>query len=135
MDSEFTITGSVDVTIRDPNGTVEKADVRFNHDKNLSYSVSYVPRKIGGYKIFVTFLGKDIPNSPFSIDVAEKAGDASKVKASGPGLRSDDNHCGKSTYFDIITEGQHTQCNHFIGIPDIVNMYIFSFIRLWVWRS
>lgn len=101
----YCTTGSVDVTIRDPNGTVEKADVRFNHDKNLSYSVSYVPRITGGYKIFVTFLGKDIPNSPFSIDVAEKAGDASRVKASGPGLRSDGILCGKSTYFDISTDG------------------------------
>lgn len=80
--------------------------MRFDHDKNLSYSVSYVPKKIGAYKIFVTFLGKDIPNSPFSIDVTEDAGDASKVKALGPGLKSEGNYSGKLTYFDIRTEGK-----------------------------
>lgn len=97
--------GSIDVTIRDPNDATERADVRFNDDKILSYSVSYIPKQVGCYKIFVTFLGKDIPNSPFCVDVAEKAGDASKVKASGPGLLPDGIHCGKMTFFDIKTEG------------------------------
>lgn len=104
--------GSIDVTIRDPNGTLEHADIRFNHDKNLSYSVSYIPKKVGGYKVFVKFLGKDINNSPFCIDVVSIAGDALKVKASGPGLISDGNHIGKSTYFDIMTEGSY-QLQHF----------------------
>lgn len=102
----FDVTGSVDVIVRNPSGIAEKADVRFNHDKNLSYSVSYVPRTIGGHKIFVTFLGKDIPNSPFSVNVAEKAGDALKVIASGPGLKPEGNYSGKSAYFDITTEGK-----------------------------
>lgn len=98
--------GSVDVSIHDPNGIKEKADVRFNNDTNLSYSVSYVPKLVGDYKIFVTFSGKDIPNSPFNVSVAEKTGDASKVKAFGVGLKTDGNYSGKTTYFDINTAGK-----------------------------
>lgn len=101
------VSGSIDVTIRAPNGITEKADIRFNDDEKLSYSVSYMPKVGGDYKIFVTFLGKDIPNSPFSVRVAENSsGDISKVKASGPGLQSDGNHVGKTTFFEITADGK-----------------------------
>lgn len=55
--------------------------------------------------MFVTFLGKDIPNSPFNVHVAENVGDISKVKLYGPGLQPEGNYCGKTTYFEIIAEG------------------------------
>lgn len=93
------------MNIRAPNGLTEKADVRFNHDDKLSYSVSYMPKIAGDYKVFVTFLGKDIPNSPFNVYVAENNGDVSKIQLLGPGLQADGNYCGKSTYFEIIAEG------------------------------
>lgn len=100
------VSGSIDVTVRAPNGIIEKADIRFNNDERLSYSVSYIPKVGGDYKIFVTFLGKDIPNSPFSVQVAENSsGDISKVKASGPGLQSDGNHVGRTTFFEITADG------------------------------
>lgn len=98
--------GSIGVNIRGPNGIVEKADVRFNHDDKLSYSVSYIPKMAGDYKIFVTFLGKDIPNSPFAVHVADSVGDISKIQLMGPGLQPDGNFCGKPTYFEIIAEGE-----------------------------
>lgn len=91
--------------IRAPNGLVEKADVRFNNDEKLSYSVSYIPKLAGDYKVFVTFLGKDIPNSPFNVNVVENVGDISKIQLVGPGLQPEGNFCGKSTYFEIIAEG------------------------------
>lgn len=99
------LAGSIDVRIRAPNGLVEKADVRFNNDDKLSYSVSYLPKIAGDYKVFVTFLGKDIPNSPFNVNVAENGGDVSKIELVGPGLQPESNFCGKSTYFEIIAEG------------------------------
>lgn len=93
--------------IRGPSGTSEKADVRFNNDDKLSYSVSYIPKVAGDYKVFVTFLGKDIPNSPFSVQVAENSvGDISKVRSFGPGLQPDGNFCGKTTFFEIIADGK-----------------------------
>lgn len=90
--------------IRGPTGSVEKADVRFNNDDKLSYSVSYIPKIAGDYKIFVTFLGKDIPNSPFNVNVADNVGDVSKIQLIGPGLQAEGNYCGKSTFFEIIAE-------------------------------
>lgn len=84
---------------------MEKADVRFNNDKNLSYSVSYVPKVPGEHKIYVTFLGKDIPNSPFDVTISEIAGDVTKVSAYGPGLQTDGVYCGDTAYFDIATKG------------------------------
>lgn len=97
----------------------EKADVRFNYDEKLSYSVSYIPKSAGDYKIYVTFLGKDIPNSPFNVYVTENMGDISKIQLLGPGLQPEGNYCGKTTYFDIIAEGLfHTVfpfiCQHFL---------------------
>lgn len=59
----------------------------------------------GVYKVFVKFLGKDIPNSPFEVDVAECAGDVSKVIGFGPGLQTDGVSIGRTTYFDIMTKG------------------------------
>lgn len=98
---------------------IEKADVRFNNDEKLSYSVSYIPKSSGDYKIFVTFLGKDIPNSPFNVHVTENMGDISKIQLVGPGLQPEGNYCGKTTYFDIIAEGSfHAAsvlfCQHFL---------------------
>ena len=95
--------GTIDVTIHHPNGLVEKADVRFNNDQNLSYTVSYIPRVSGYCRIFVKFLGKDIPNSPFDVRVADNTGDASKIVCFGPGLQPDV-FVGRTTYFDIVTK-------------------------------
>lgn len=106
--------GSVGVNIRGPNGTTEKADVRFNNDDKLSYSVSYIPKMPGDYKVFVTFLGKDIPNSPFDVHVAENVGDKSEIELIGPGLQPEGNFCGKSTHFEMIIGGDHLQKHIFI---------------------
>lgn len=108
---------------------MEKADVRFNNDKNLSYSVSYVPKASGLYKIFVTFLGKDIPNSPFDVHISEKAGDVTKVSSYGPGLQSDSVFCGHTTYFDISTKGIK-----FLG-RNCRNFFNDNFIRCGQWDT
>lgn len=59
----------------------------------------------GDYKVFVTFLGKDIPNSPFNVYVAENVSDTPSIQLVGPGIQHDGNVCGKTTYFDILAEG------------------------------
>lgn len=86
----------------------EKAEVRFNNDKNLTYSVSYIPTVEGPHKVFVKFSGRDIPKSPYSVSVEGHAGDASKVTASGPGLQPDGISIGRSTFFDINTKGNQS---------------------------
>lgn len=96
----------MDVTVQTPSGAAEPADVRFNNDKNLTYSVSYIPRAEGAHKVFVKFSGRDIPKSPYTVAVEGQAGDATKVTVSGPGLQADGVCVGRGTYFDINTKGE-----------------------------
>uniref|UniRef100_A0A1S4GKT2 Calponin-homology (CH) domain-containing protein n=2 Tax=gambiae species complex TaxID=44542 RepID=A0A1S4GKT2_ANOGA len=96
--------GNVDVAVHNPNGNPEKVDCRFNNDKNLTYSVSYIPKLEGPHKVYVKFNGRDIPKSPYEVQVESQAGDASKVTATGPGLLPDGVVVGKQTYFDITTK-------------------------------
>ncbi|CAG0912726.1 unnamed protein product [Notodromas monacha] len=96
--------GNVEITVENPQGQKEPVDVKFNNDRNLTYSVSYNPRLEGVHKISVKFAGHEIPKSPFKVQVEGFAGDANKVKASGPGLEPEGNMVGRPTYFDIITK-------------------------------
>lgn len=97
--------GNVEVTIEDAHGHPVPAEVRFNNDRNLTYTVSYTPRNEGAYKITVKYSGRDVPKSPFKVNVEGKAADPTKVTASGPGLQPDGVCVGRSTYFDITATG------------------------------
>ncbi|XP_053682434.1 filamin-A isoform X2 [Sabethes cyaneus] len=106
--------GTVDVAVINPNGNAEKADCRFNNDKNLTYSVSYVPKIEGPHKVYVKFCGRDIPKSPYEVQVESQAGDPSKVIASGPGIMPDGVCVNKLTYFDISTKEAGK------GVPEVI---------------
>ncbi|XP_065372293.1 filamin-A isoform X2 [Calliphora vicina] len=106
--------GDVEVEIITPDGLVEKADVRFNNDKNLTYSISYIPKMEGEHKVMVRFSGRDIPKSPFPVKVEGHAGDASKVKVTGPGVQPLGVVISKPTFFDILTEGAGR------GVPEVI---------------
>lgn len=106
--------GIVDVTVVGPNGEKERADCRFNNDKNLTYSVTYLPKVEGPHKVYVKYSGRDIPKSPYDVRVEGSAGDASKVTASGPGLLPDGVCVNKSTYFEIHTKGAGR------GVPEVI---------------
>lgn len=106
--------GIVEVMVVSPSGEKENADCRFNNDKNLTYSVSYVPKAEGEHKIIVKYSGRDIPKSPFPVNVFGHAGDASKVTATGPGLMADGVSVDKQTYFEIHTEGAGQ------GVPEVI---------------
>ncbi|XP_061399874.1 filamin-A isoform X2 [Musca vetustissima] len=106
--------GQVDVEIISPDGLVEKADVRFNNDKNLTYSISYIPKMEGEHKVIVKFSGRDIPKSPFPVKVEGHAGDASKVKVTGPGIQPSGVVISKPTFFDILTHDAGR------GVPEVI---------------
>ncbi|XP_055529815.1 filamin-A isoform X3 [Wyeomyia smithii] len=106
--------GTVDVAVINPKGNAEKADCRFNNDKNLTYSVSYVPKIEGPHKVYVKFCGRDIPKSPYEVQVDSHAGDPSKVVASGPGIQPDGVCVNKPTYFDISTKEAGK------GVPEVI---------------
>lgn len=82
-----------------------KVDIKFNNDRNLTYSISYTPKSEGPHTVSISFAGKPIPKSPFSVLVEGHAGDASKVTASGPGLEPEGVVVGRPTYFDVFTKG------------------------------
>uniref|UniRef100_A0ABD2W3Y9 Calponin-homology (CH) domain-containing protein n=1 Tax=Trichogramma kaykai TaxID=54128 RepID=A0ABD2W3Y9_9HYME len=106
--------GIVEVTVEDPKGLKLPVDIRFNQDRNLTYSVSYTPVNEGLHKVRVTFGGREIPKSPFQVMVEGKAGDASMVTASGPGLQPEGVVVNRQTYFDIYTKDAGR------GIPEVV---------------
>ncbi|XP_054092062.1 filamin-A isoform X4 [Zeugodacus cucurbitae] len=106
--------GPVDVDIVSPNGKIERAEVRFNNDKNLTYSISYIPKAEGEHKVFVKFSGRDIPKSPFPVKVEGHAGDASKVKVTGPGIQPTGVTLTKPTFFDIDAKDAGR------GVPEVI---------------
>lgn len=81
-------------------------DVYYNNDRSKTYTVSYIPKIEGKHKVSVYFAGKEIPKSPYTVFVEGIAGDATKVTASGPGLKPEGVMANRSTHFDIFTKGK-----------------------------
>ena len=106
--------GNVDVTVDDSKGNKLPVDIRFNKDRNLTYSVSYTPKTEGPHKVKVLFAGREIPKSPYIVNVEGHAGDASKVTASGPGLQPEGVVVNRSTFFDIFTKDAGR------GVPEVI---------------
>uniref|UniRef100_A0A336M1N1 CSON010354 protein n=1 Tax=Culicoides sonorensis TaxID=179676 RepID=A0A336M1N1_CULSO len=106
--------GKVDVVVLNPHGAPEPVDVRFNNDKNLTYSVSYIPKMEGPHKVVVKYSDKDIPKSPYTVNVEGHAGEASKVVANGPGLQPEGVCVNRPTYFDITTKDAGK------GVPEVI---------------
>ncbi|XP_029102180.1 filamin-A-like isoform X2 [Scleropages formosus] len=71
------------VKVQGPKGVVEPVEVVDNADH--THTVSYVPTKEGPYSINVLYADEEVPHSPFKVKVLPTH-DASKVRASGPGL-------------------------------------------------
>ncbi|XP_018312644.1 filamin-like isoform X1 [Mycetomoellerius zeteki] len=106
--------GNVDVIVDDPKGNKLPVDIRFNKDRNLTYSVSYTPKMEGPHKVKVLFAGREIPKSPYTVNVEGHAGDPSKVTASGPGLQPEGVVVNRPTFFDIFTKDAGR------GVPEII---------------
>lgn len=62
--------GQVDVIVENPKGQKEPVEVRFNNDRNLTHSVSYTPKMEGPHKITVKFAGREVPKSPYHVQVS-----------------------------------------------------------------
>ncbi|XP_026824513.1 filamin-A isoform X4 [Ooceraea biroi] len=106
--------GNVDVTVDDPKGNKLPVDIRFNKDRNLTYSVSYTPKTEGPHKVKVLFAGRGIPKSPYTVNVEGHAGDPNKVTASGPGLQPEGVVVNRPTFFDIFTKDAGR------GVPEVI---------------
>lgn len=96
--------GRVEAYLQTPDGQRETLDCKFNNDRNLTYSCKYTPQCEGDFLVLVKFSGREIPKSPFRVNVSGYAGDPSKVTASGPGLEPEGVMINRPTYFDIFTK-------------------------------
>ncbi|KAG1929785.1 filamin-A [Pimephales promelas] len=73
------------VRVQGPKGVVEPVELVDNGDR--THTVSYVPTREGPYSINVLYADEEIPQSPYKVKVLPTH-DASKVRASGPGLNT-----------------------------------------------
>ncbi|XP_071870651.1 filamin A protein cher isoform X5 [Bombus fervidus] len=96
--------GDVEVIVEDFQGTKLPVDIKFNRDKNLTYTVLYTPKNPSPHKVKVLYAGREIPKSPYVVNVETPAADPSKIIASGPGLQADGVLVNKPTFFDIFTK-------------------------------
>ncbi|NWV59546.1 FLNC protein, partial [Malurus elegans] len=74
---------ALEVTLLGPTGLPEPVEIRDNGDG--THKVTYTPATDGPYTVAVKYGGQEVPRSPFKV-TALPAHDASKVRASGPGL-------------------------------------------------
>ncbi|KAA0720868.1 Filamin-C [Triplophysa tibetana] len=75
----------LEVLLYGPTGMTEPVDITDSGDG--THKVMYTPAKDGPYSVCVKYADQEVPRSPFKIKVLP-AHDASKVRASGPGLNA-----------------------------------------------
>lgn len=75
----------LEVLLYGPTGMTEPVNITDNGDG--THTVTYTPAKDGPYTVCVKYADQEVPRSPFKIKVLP-AHDASKVRASGPGLNA-----------------------------------------------
>lgn len=71
------------VSVTGPKGVAEPVDIKDNGDG--THTVAYTPSVEGSYSVAVKYADEDVSRSPFKLRV-QPTHDASKVRASGPGL-------------------------------------------------
>ncbi|KAL5967554.1 Filamin-A [Taenia solium] len=95
----------LEVIILTAGGATIPCEIVKNEDRNLTYSCSYVPKNEGPYRIIIKYAGKEIPNSPFLVNVEGAPGDPRKVTVSGPGIEENGGNCvGRRTFFNAFTK-------------------------------
>ncbi|XP_077979659.1 filamin-A-like [Glandiceps talaboti] len=97
--------GKVEVIIENPQGKREDCQIKFNSDKNKTYTVVYTPKMSGKYKVSVNYGKNPIPKSPFAVSVTDVPGDATKCSAKGPGLQPTGLIVTQTTHFEVFSAG------------------------------
>ncbi|KAG7454362.1 hypothetical protein MATL_G00258930 [Megalops atlanticus] len=75
----------LEVKLLGPSGVAEPVNISDHGDG--THTVNYTPAKDGPYTVSVKYADQEVPRSPFKVK-ALPAHDASKVRASGPGLNA-----------------------------------------------
>lgn len=71
--------GKLEVKILDAQNKEVPVKCVFNEDRSKTYTCTYTPKTEGQHKVTVSFNGKEVPKSPFSVQVQGVKGNASKV--------------------------------------------------------
>ncbi|KAJ8269239.1 hypothetical protein COCON_G00118460 [Conger conger] len=85
VDSSKAGLAPLEVQLLGPTGVAEPLSINDNGDG--THTVNYTPAKDGPYTVSVKYADQEVPRSPFKVK-ALPAHDASKVRASGPGLNA-----------------------------------------------
>ncbi|XP_066561059.1 filamin-C isoform X4 [Amia ocellicauda] len=85
VDSSKAGLAPLEVLLFGPAGVAEPVNVKDNGDG--THTVNYTPAMDGPYTVSVKYADQEVPRSPFKIKVLPTH-DASKVRASGPGLNA-----------------------------------------------
>ncbi|KAM4570007.1 filamin-C-like isoform 1-T1 [Odontesthes bonariensis] len=85
VDSSKAGVAPLEVQLYGPTGVVEPVSITDNGDG--THTVNYTPANDGPYTVCVKYADQEVPRSPFKIKTLP-AHDASKVRASGPGLNA-----------------------------------------------
>lgn len=100
--------GDVSVTIVNPENAQVPVEIKYNDDKNMTYTCTYTATMEGDHKITVEFNKTEVPKSPFNVSVkGSPLGDGyKKVQAKGPGIEPKGKvKVGQQTHIDIVTQG------------------------------
>ncbi|XP_051545387.1 filamin-C-like [Myxocyprinus asiaticus] len=83
VDSSKAGLAPLEVQLYGPTGALEPVVVKNNRDG--THTANYTPAQEGPYTVSVKYANQEVPGSPFKVNSAPSH-DASKVRASGPGL-------------------------------------------------
>ena len=76
----------------------------FNSDRHVTYTYTYRPTMEGQYIVSVQFAGREIPKSPYMVNIEGMVADPSKVVVEGAGVgHSSKIPVDKTTSFHVHT--------------------------------
>lgn len=100
--------GDVEVKIENPKNGLVPVSIKYNDDKNMTYTCRYTATMEGEHTITVEFNQTQVPKSPFKVSVkGAPLGDGyKKCYAKGPGIEPKGKvKVGQQTHIDIVTQG------------------------------
>ena len=65
-------TGNVEIIIIDPHGEKDSTKPRIARSTETTYYVEYLPKDVGRYTIHIFFASKEIPSSPYPVNVGAR---------------------------------------------------------------
>ncbi|KAE8281128.1 Filamin-C [Larimichthys crocea] len=110
VDSTKAGVAPLEVQLYGPTGVAEPISITDNGDG--THTVNYTPANDGPYTVCVKYADQEVPRSPFKIKTLP-AHDASKVRASGPGLNASGVPASLPVEFPSMPEMPERDCSRF----------------------